>query len=134
MFCRHCGKQVIGNPEFCPNCGVRVGKLLGTHTWKPTAAGILDIVAGVIWIVIGGIVLADDIALGVSFSVVAIFAIIGGIFAIRRRIWGLALAGSICALFDRAWNSRATGHHFCWTGQGRIRVKPLGFCTANYSH
>ncbi|MBA7715374.1 hypothetical protein ES703_124415 [subsurface metagenome] len=98
MFCRNCGKEVIGNPEFCPNCGVRVGKPPGTPTWKPTVAGVLDIVGGVIGILIGGVVLADDIGIGIPMCVVAIFAIIGGIFAIRRRIWGLALAGSICAL------------------------------------
>ena len=30
--------------------------------------------------------------------VLGIIAILGGIYALRRRIWGLALAGSICAL------------------------------------
>ena len=23
MFCRNCGKELIGSPEFCPNCGAR---------------------------------------------------------------------------------------------------------------
>ncbi len=23
MYCRNCGKQLIGTPEFCPNCGAR---------------------------------------------------------------------------------------------------------------
>lgn len=23
MFCRNCGKQLTGAPEFCPNCGAR---------------------------------------------------------------------------------------------------------------
>ena len=23
MFCRNCGKQLTGTPEFCPNCGAR---------------------------------------------------------------------------------------------------------------
>jgi hypothetical protein len=31
--------------------------------------------------------------------IVAVFAIVGGIYALKRRFWGLALAGSICALF-----------------------------------
>ena len=26
MFCTNCGKELIGTPEFCPNCGARVGK------------------------------------------------------------------------------------------------------------
>ena len=23
MFCRNCGKELIGTPEICPNCGAR---------------------------------------------------------------------------------------------------------------
>ena len=23
MFCRNCGKELIGSPEFCPGCGAR---------------------------------------------------------------------------------------------------------------
>ena len=23
MFCRNCGKELIGSPEFCPNCGAK---------------------------------------------------------------------------------------------------------------
>jgi len=23
MFCRNCGKELMGSPEFCPNCGAR---------------------------------------------------------------------------------------------------------------
>jgi hypothetical protein len=101
-------------------------------TWKPTAAGILNIVAGVlsllgaIGIIIGIIVfvsvgsapfLADmwrDIGgLGVGpnlliiilviaaiFSaILGILPLIGGIYALQRKKWGLALAGSIVAIF-----------------------------------
>jgi len=38
-------------------------------------------------------------AFGILALIVGIVAIVGGIFAIRRRLWGLALAGAICALF-----------------------------------
>ena len=37
-------------------------------------------------------------AIGAPVIVLGIVAILGGIYALRRRIWGLALAGSICAL------------------------------------
>jgi len=30
--------------------------------------------------------------------IIATLAIVGGVYALRRRMWGLALAGSICAL------------------------------------
>jgi hypothetical protein len=35
------------------------------------------------------------VVLGVFCGLLGIFAIIGGIFCLRRKIWGLALAGSI---------------------------------------
>lgn len=81
------------------------------RTWKPTTAGILCIIAGAIEL-IGGLAVAvfGSIggaffgmawigAIGVPLIVLGIVAILGGIYALKRRIWGLALAGSICALF-----------------------------------
>jgi len=75
-------------------------------TWKPTAAGILCIIAGAIGM-IPGILLALLFAfasvgwsrfIGAPLIIVAIIPIVGGIYALRRRIWRLALAGSIFAL------------------------------------
>jgi len=37
--------------------------------------------------------------MGMVMSLLAVVAIVGGIFALRKRRWGLALAGSICAIF-----------------------------------
>jgi len=87
-------------------------------TWMPLAAGILDLVAGVPALIIGILFLADAEVPGwlsgvVGFGVLtdrivvlvtifAVIAIVGGAFAIRKRIWGLALAGSIFAVFC-AW-------------------------------
>ncbi len=101
-------------------------------TWKPTVAGILNIVAGVlsllgaIGVIIGIIVfvsvgtapfLADmwrdigDLGVGPNLLIIilviaAIFSatlgilpLIGGIYALQRKKWGLALAGSIVAIF-----------------------------------
>jgi hypothetical protein len=53
-------------------------------TWKPTAAGILCIVVGAILLI--------------PFVVPGIMPIVGGIYALRRRRWGVALAGSIVTL------------------------------------
>ena len=87
-------------------------------TWKPTTAGILCIVAGAIQ-AIGGIVVAvaggtigklwvgpmaiPNLAMvfgaiAVPVIILGIVAIVGGIYALKRKLWGLALAGSICAL------------------------------------
>jgi hypothetical protein len=138
MFCRNCGKELTGSPEFCMNCGAKpmagtsfclgcgapttplteictncgaqVAKAIKEKTWKPTAAGILCIIAGAIGLVpviavavlFGGL---SSIIGGIPFIIFAtliplilfgIMPIVGGIYALRRRRWGLALAGSIC--------------------------------------
>lgn len=87
------------------------------QTWKPTTAGILSIVAGA-FSISGGIAIATLGriahyvlgALGLPFMgslianvlaipiILGVVAIVGGIYALRRRVWGLALAGAICAL------------------------------------
>ena len=89
-------------------------------TWKPTVAGILDIVIGA-----GGLVLVIFLIIGImitggAFDIPGIDAIptfvpwllaliavlatafnvlvlLGGIYAIQRKKWGVALAGSIAA-------------------------------------
>lgn len=96
-------------------------------TWKPTTAGILNIITGAInvFCVIGliiaitsvnlvmflqGTVPAKDlpfvaplvstilIILLVLSIISAIFPIVGGVFALQRRKWGWSLAGSIIAI------------------------------------
>jgi len=81
-------------------------------TWKPTTAGILSIVAGVLNLIVGIALAATDVMLlgpiiglpvlgplAAVLIVLGIVSLVGGIFAIQRRIWGMALAGAICALF-----------------------------------
>jgi hypothetical protein len=79
------------------------------RTWKPTTAGILSIIAGAIGVIIGIVVAAVGVigwffampwfsAIAAPIIVVGIIAIVGGIYALRREVWGLALVGSICAL------------------------------------
>jgi hypothetical protein len=99
-------------------------------TWKPTVAGILDIVGGALSILgaialflgillfipisssggpgpvpemgcwmIPGILEAILLIAAVYFIVVGVLPIIGGVYALRRKKWGLALAGSIAAIF-----------------------------------
>jgi hypothetical protein len=79
-------------------------------TWKPTVAGILTIIAGAFQIIPGIVIAAIGgftgifvgipwlSAIGTPLIVFGIIAIIGGIFALRREVWGLALAGAIFAL------------------------------------
>jgi hypothetical protein len=90
--------------------------MTNNKTWMPTVAGILDIIAGSWGLILAllfvflGVVMRSvpDIppylfpiftALAVPFAIVGILAIVGGIYALQRKIWGLALAGSIAAFF-----------------------------------
>ena len=79
-------------------------------SWKPISAGILSIISGMIGVVGGGlVVLMGDFAaesggllgfepLGVPTIILGIVAIVGGIFALRRRLWIMAVIGAICAI------------------------------------
>ena len=81
------------------------------RTWKGTTAGVLTIIGGIIGIVAGGFAILGTAflagmtgfeflgAIGAGFLALGIIALIGGIFALRRRKWGLALTGAIFALF-----------------------------------
>jgi len=97
------------------------------NTWKPTLAGVLNIVAGVLSLIgvlaiiiaiafignsevfldalrdagfSGGVSLLQTILaiVAVFVAITAILAVIGGIFALQRKRWGWALAGSIAAI------------------------------------
>ena len=117
-FCPGCGAPTTPLTEICTECGVRLAKATKGKTWKVTTAGILAIVAGgvgvTVWVAIavleirawgwlpmggslgpGGIVPAA-VAIVIAIGIVAI---VGGIFALKRKRWRLALAGSICAIF-----------------------------------
>ena len=86
------------------------------RTWKPTVAGILDIICGTFGL-LSNIIILIVLQLGIyttvkppwiPFQYVLLFApfiinglaLAGGIFAIRRKRWGLALAGSIAAFIN----------------------------------
>jgi len=87
-------------------------------TWKSTTAGLLSIIGGGLGVILGivlivlgagvgtvlagrGIPFLGELVVGtlVVGLILGIVAIVGGIYAVRRQKWGLALAGSICALF-----------------------------------
>ena len=90
-------------------------------TSKPTVAGILDIIAGVLGLIaavslfigfgvtsgalgihtgpIPAFVPGLVMGMGILTIIFAILALMGGIYALQRKKWGLALVGSIGALF-----------------------------------
>ncbi len=81
------------------------------ETWMPTTAGILMILAGSVELLIGVVIasLSSITAIftgswifgffGVPHIISGLISIIGGACALKRRLWGLALVGSITALW-----------------------------------
>jgi hypothetical protein len=72
-------------------CGIGVGVTIAAASG--IIAGILSYLVGVLPSGFGAILAAA----GGAMIGLGIVALIGGIFALRRRVWGLALAGAICA-------------------------------------
>lgn len=90
-----------------------------TQTWKSIAAGIVTIVAGVFGLrrlpllVISRVhprtpgvaphmfnfMAAFHWPIVIILGLLGALAIVGGVYALKRKIWGLALAGSIAAIF-----------------------------------
>ena len=84
------------------------------RTWRGTWAGILTIIGGATGIGLGAYVLiigaparaliqemtGFDMIMGAPEIAIGIVAIVGGIFALRRRVWRLALVGAILAIIS----------------------------------
>ena len=90
-------------------------------TWKPVIAGILNIISGAVGLIaVLGLVIAilvtggcaipgtenvplfvPSLLTGISvpLAIFSLLSLAGGICAIQRKLWGLALAGSIAAIF-----------------------------------
>ena len=91
-------------------------------TWKPVVAGVLEIISGVVGLIaVVGLIIAIIVTSGscaipgtkdvpmfvpplligiaVPLAIVSVLSLIGGIYAVQRQKWGLALAGAISAIF-----------------------------------
>jgi len=118
-FCPECGTATTPLTETCNNCGAQVAEAITRRTWMPRAAGVLAIVVGAVgvtewvgvavlgilawgWLGMGNLLGLGGIITTVvtSMIIIGVVAIIGGVFSLKRRRWGLALAGSICAFFS----------------------------------
>jgi hypothetical protein len=109
-FCPACGAPTTPMTEICPKCGARMAGKAEAPTggaWMPVTAGILDLVIGIpgliigiIWAVVGGFltffIAGLGALLGAPMIILSIVAIVGGVFAIRKKSWGFALAAAIC--------------------------------------
>ena len=90
-------------------------------TWKPVVAGILDIVSGAVGLIaVLGLVIAvyitggcaipgtEDVPLfvpslltsiAITLAVFSMLSLVGGVYSLQRKLWGLALVGSVSAIF-----------------------------------
>lgn len=111
MVCQKCGKEVTGNPTFCPSCGAKLSEGQSPKkTGTIVVAGILDIIVGCLSVlgVIGLMVaiayvsdepdtLAILVPIAVLFALKAILALVGGMCALQRKNWVMAIVGAIAA-------------------------------------
>ncbi len=127
--CISCGRPIDFGANICPYCGYdyRAPMMGGPpptrRSGSPVAGGVLVIIAGILALVNAATFLTytaadlegtgvglpsgvtwDEIAgilkgCGVIEIVLGIVAIVGGVFAIQRRHFGLAIAGSLMGMF-----------------------------------
>jgi len=111
LFCPKCGRETTENAMFCAGCGASVagGEPPKKKTQLSLAAGIIDIAAGglslvsLLFVTIFLFVMVGSeeempffVALiPLAMVIPGVLAVVGGIFALRRRSWVMALIGSI---------------------------------------
>jgi predicted nucleic acid-binding Zn ribbon protein len=116
--CVSCGRSIMWDANVCPYCGhdfrgvMQPQQAAKKESAMPLIGGILIIIGGVIELIAGAALAAGGSALlditfggsgflvacGIIYAIVGLVAILGGIFAIQRRSFGLAIVGGIFAL------------------------------------
>jgi hypothetical protein len=122
-MCVQCGKSIGMDANVCPYCGkdyrVHAGPAPKKKTIMPVIGGVLILVGGLLTLFTGiGLVasvgpldalmivdfqgsdLLQDIltVCGVIFIILGLVGILGGVFALQRKHFGLAVLGGIFAL------------------------------------
>ncbi len=108
--CVSCGRSISWDANVCPYCGhdYRVAMMppQKKESAMPLIGGILVLLVGLGYLIGGGIIAAGSsffIAVGGGFGILCgavvlilgIIAILGGIFAIQRKNFAIALIGAI---------------------------------------
>jgi hypothetical protein len=128
-FCPECGAHITPETAICMRCGTKVGEKGRTRgsTAALTTGGILSIISGLLGALFGalyirtGVMLlggeeidvgdelvltSDDswmyLVMGGVMVVCGVLAIVGGSYALKKKRFGLALAGAICSIFATA--------------------------------
>ena len=114
MFCSKCGKETTEDGAFCAGCGASLtgGQPAKKKTQLSLAAGIIDIAAGgfslvsLLFVVVFLFIMAGSeeemplfvLLIPLAMLIPGVLAVVGGIFALRRRSWVMALIGSIALI------------------------------------
>ncbi|MEW5748485.1 MAG: zinc ribbon domain-containing protein [Candidatus Thermoplasmatota archaeon] len=123
-MCVQCGKPIAQDANVCPYCGkdyrVQAAPAAKKKTVMPLVGGILIVVGGVLALLAGiglvasvgafdslmivdveGVDMLEDLltACGILFIIFGLIGLLGGVFAIMRKHFGLAILGGIFALF-----------------------------------
>lgn len=123
-MCVTCGRQIPNDANVCPQCGhdyraTMAGPAPKKKTVMPVIGGVLILIAGIMGLAAGGILLAIDLdeldqyglnvagdmledimtVCGIIFLILGILAVLGGLFGVMRKHWGLAILGGVVGLF-----------------------------------
>jgi len=116
--CVSCGRSIAWDANVCPYCGrdyrsqAAAPSAAKKESGMPVAGGVLILLGSLAYIILGGIVaagstIAEDLtsvettgamacgAVGVALGVISL---LGGIFAIQKKYWALALIGGILTI------------------------------------
>jgi hypothetical protein len=118
LFCPKCGKEATESSLFCTGCGHGLAAVPpANRNHLSLAAGILEIVSGVFLALLAAFLLVtmgigttqEDgppvvlLLLPLAFLAMGALGIAGGICALQRRKWGLALAGAIAVVLPTSY-------------------------------
>jgi len=116
--CVSCGRSMAWDANVCPYCGhdyrsqAMAPSAAKRDSGSPVAGGVLILLGSLVYIVLGGIVAAGStiaeewtsvesawgVACGLVGLALGIISLLGGIFAIQRKYWPLALIAGILTI------------------------------------
>lgn len=125
--CVQCGKSIAFDANVCPYCGKDYRAVMAGQTAAPPhekgmlsiVGGILILISGIVGLAIGGIFLAVNLSslssygipgnlsdqlesilrvCGAIFVILGILALLGGVFGVMRKHFGLVILGGVTGL------------------------------------
>ncbi|UCE80946.1 MAG: zinc ribbon domain-containing protein [Methanobacteriota archaeon] len=123
-MCVSCGRSIAMDANVCQHCGHDFRAPAPAEKKKtliPVVGGILILIAGIMGLIMGGVLLAIDLedldqwgvdvagvtdviedvltVCGAIIIILSIVTALGGVFGIMRKHWGIAVVGGVLGLF-----------------------------------